>query len=142
MKKLTILALSITLLILTSMANAKPPTNIIGSWSCKDATTGDPNVLVSFNNLGVFTASGNLASISVNHGSWVRTGLNTFNSTDLAFIYDTNGIADSIAKTNATNTMPDENNLSVKFEITITDLAGNVIAIESAEATCERIQVE
>jgi hypothetical protein len=38
--------------------------------------------------------------------------------------------------------MTDINNLTAQFEISITDLEGNVVSTQSASATCARIQVE
>ena len=142
-KKIAVLALSFTLLIaLTGMANAQP-TQIVGSWKCYDNENNENVVfLVSFNAEGVFTASPNLASVSVNHGVWKRTGLNTFDSTDFAFIYDDDGNAVQLQKTNAETTMSDNNNLTAEFDITITNLDGTVVDEIEAAATCERIQVE
>jgi hypothetical protein len=70
-KKAAVFALSFTLLIaLTGIAQALPPNQIIGSYSCE--ADGMTVFLVSFNTQGVFTATSNDASVSVNHGSYKR----------------------------------------------------------------------
>jgi len=75
-----------------SNAVAAPPTNLVGSWLCK---AGDiPVFLVNFN------PGGNLSGIDAlpfdesegppargYYGTWRRTGLTTFESEDLAFLY-------------------------------------------------------
>jgi hypothetical protein len=124
---------------LNGVAIAQPPTELVGSWRCE--SDGTVSFLVTFNLGGVFTASGNQLYTSVNHGAWQRTGLRTFSSTDLAFIYDPDGNAEYIQVTDAITTMSDNNNLTADFEITIRDLAGNVVETATASAVCNRIEV-
>jgi hypothetical protein len=125
--------------ILNGVAIAAPPTNLVGSWRCESG--GTVSFLVTFNLGGTFTASGNNLYTSVNHGAWQRTGLHTFSSTDLAFIYDGTGNAEFIQITDADTTMSDNDNLTANFDITITDLDGHVVETLTASADCERITV-
>lgn len=132
--------LSFTLLMaLSGMAKAQPSTDIVGSWSCE--SDGILTFLATFNQGGVFTASSNQLFISVNHGSWQRTGLDTFRSTGLAFIYDSAGNANFIQKINALATMSDNQNLTADLEITITALDGMVVETLTTTAACERIRL-
>ena len=66
---------------------------LVGSWQCtgqRDAT--GLQFLTTFNQGGTFTVSFSSQAFSETHGNWRRTGLRTFQSTDLAFIYE-NGVA-------------------------------------------------
>jgi len=120
------------LMALSGMANAGgPPTILVGSWGCD--LQGETVFLASFNLEGTFTASGNTGDTSVNYGVWERTGLDTFISTDLAFIFE-GGI---IQKTNASIEMSDNDNLTADLVIVIN--GGDPIEIE---ITCKRIQVD
>ncbi len=76
----------------------------------------------------------------MNHGVWERTGHDTFVTKDLAFIYGADGKTAFIQETDGTETLPDNDTLNAVFEITITDLDGNVVDSFSVSATCTRIQ--
>jgi hypothetical protein len=78
-------------------------TQLVGSWLC-GGTGGLAGFrfLTTFNQGGTFTVSFSDKVFSETHGVWKRTGLTTFASTDQAFMYDVNGVADRIQTVDAT----------------------------------------
>ena len=137
-KSMLCLALLIALI---GSANAQgPPTNLVGSWKC-NAVDVPGMFLVNFNEGGTFTASGHDLTTSVNYGVWKRAGLKTFESKDLAFIYDENGTAEFIQETKGITTMSDNDNLTAILDITIYDLDDNKISEDSVSLCCTRTQI-
>lgn len=127
-KSLLCLAL---LMALIGTANAEgPPTNLIGSWQCK---VGDDVVfLVNFNQGGTLTASGPDLTTSVYYGAWKRTGLNTFESKDFAFIIDT----ECILETDTSMTMSDNDNFDA-----VATISDSCNGTEVVEFTCTRTKI-
>jgi hypothetical protein len=120
------------LVALVGTANAGPPTNLIGSWQCE--VEGDVVVfLVNFNQGGTLTASDFDPNTSDFYGTWKRTGLNTFESTDYTFDIPNQ----CIVETYTTNTMV--NNDTISAEAKIKDCDGNIT--EQPTLTCTRIQI-
>ena len=127
-KSLLCLAL---LMALIGTANAEgPPTNLIGSWQCN--VDNDVVFLVNFNQGGTLTASGPDLTTSVYYGAWKRTGLNTFESKDFAFIIDT----ECILETDTSMTMSDNDNFDAEAT-TISDCNGT----EEVSFTCTRTKI-
>ena len=137
MRKRTILKALLGLAMLIAVIGwaPGPPTNPVGSWIC------GTDFLVTFNQGGTFTASAGDITSSVNHGVWQKTGLRTFESKDLAFSYGAEGTTEFIVETYTANTMVDADNLDADFDVTITDLDGNVVDSLSASGTCTRIKL-
>lgn len=127
-KSMLILSLLIAL-IGTTNALAQP-TNIVGSWQCA-VEEGDVVFLVTFNLDGTLTATDSASATSDYHGTWRRTGLNTFESTDFSFY---NGC---VIETYTTNTMP--NNNTINADAVIKDCEGNMTG--QPELTCTRINI-
>ncbi|MDL1983494.1 MAG: hypothetical protein LWX54_04775 [Deltaproteobacteria bacterium] len=127
-KSLLCLAL---LMALIGTANAEgPPTDLIGSWQCK---VGDDVVfLVNFNQGGTLTASGPDLTTSVYYGDWKRTGLNTFESKDFAFIIDT----ECILETDTSMTMSDNDNFDA-----VATISDSCNGTEVVSFTCTRTKI-
>ena len=127
-KSLLCLAL---LMALIGTANAEgPPTNLIGSWQC---SVGDDVVfLVNFNQGDTLTASGPDLTTSVYYGAWKRTGLNTFESKDFAFIIDT----ECILETDTSMTMSDNDNFDA-----VATISDSCNGTEVVSFTCTRTKI-
>jgi hypothetical protein len=128
-KSLLCLAL---LMALIGTANAEgPPSNLIGSWQCK--VGNDVVFLVNFNRGGTLTASDFDPNTSDFYGTWKRTGLNTFESTDKSFDITNQ----CLVETYTINTIL--NNDTISAVATIKDCDGNIT--EPPKLTCTRIQI-
>lgn len=129
-KSMLILALLITLIGITN-AQAQP-TNIVGSWKC--GVDGAAVFLVTFNLDGTLTATDGDTATSDYHGTWKRTGLNSFESTDYSFYIP----GQCIVETYTINTMTDNN--TIKANAVIKDCDGNMTT-GLPELTCTRIPI-
>ena len=130
------------LIALIGTANAQGRrTVLVGSWKC-NAEDVPGLFLANYNEGGTFTASGHDLTTSVNYGEWKRTGINTFESQDLAFIYDENGTAEFIQESAARISMPDNDNLTAILYITIYDLDNNKIDEDSVSLCCRRTKIQ
>lgn len=116
---------------------------IVGSWKLVDDNTGD--MFFGTYNGGrysgtvMFTTPSN--SISLTHGMWRRTGPRTFADTDSAFIFDENGVANSIITFRAEIEVNGDSGF-FNFEFDIKDLEGNLLDEGASSATGTRIRVE
>ena len=129
----------VMLIAFSGMVNASPPTNLVGSWSCE--LGGDIFAFANFNQDNTLATSSALSNVSSAHGTWLRTGLTTFVSKDLAFIYDSGGAAEFIQTVEADIAMSDNDNLTSTLEITIAVVDGVVVSTDSVPVSCTRTQI-
>jgi hypothetical protein len=116
---------------------------LVGSWQCM-GTGGLAGFafLTTFNTGGTFTVSFSNKILSETHGVWVRTGRNTFVSTDKAFIYDAAGLAERVQTVQASYVIPTPTDLVIDIDAVITQLDdGTVLDAFKAVVNCERILI-
>jgi hypothetical protein len=116
---------------------------LVGSWQC-EGTGGLAGFrfLTTFNTGGTFTVSFSNKILSETHGVWVRTGRNTFVSTDKAFIYDDAGIADRVQTVQASYVIKNPTDLVIDIDAVVTSIAdGSVVMAFPAVVSCKRLLI-
>ncbi|MEM9552821.1 MAG: hypothetical protein AAGC60_01060 [Acidobacteriota bacterium] len=138
--KLALLALVV--LLAAPAAFASPPT-LEGSWrttSTLDGATESTPGLFTFAKGGTLIASNNTDTTGNGHGTWKRLAGRTFAATNIAFVYDSNGVATQIFETEITFRVSwSGNTFRATFETSVQTLDGTVLATASGTATGERI---
>ena len=119
-------------------------TQLVGSWRCggTGGLTGF-RFLTTFNQGGTFTVSFSDKVFSETHGVWKRTGLTTFASTDQAFMYDVNGVADRIQPVDATYKIMSATALRIDINGVVTRFSdGAVLMTFPAVVNCTRMLIK
>jgi len=114
--------------------------SIVGSWVCEE--NGVPGFLINFGAGGDLIGTAPAPSLSTIHGSWKRTGRETFDSSDIAFLLDGSGNTQFILRSNATSTLTSRDSFVSSIDVFVVDLSGNVVDTSTDEAACTRIPVE
>lgn len=91
------LVLLASTLVALASANDKGPFTLEGSWLIVDDNTG-ARFLGAFTAGGVHLLSAGQVGSSTAYGAWRQTGLGTFSSTVIAFVFDDKGITQFIQK--------------------------------------------
>ena len=90
LKRLSVLVVLMCLVMAVTLApttaEAQPPSNLSGSWEVFDDNS-PARFLLTFNSGGTLVVSTADFDVGNGHGSWLRKGQTTFESTDLAFIF-------------------------------------------------------
>lgn len=116
--------------------------NLVGSWQCTGSRDAEGfSFLTTFNEGGTHTVSANLGE-GETHGNWRRTGLRTFESTDLTFIYE-NEVATVIQLAHADYLIQSPDRLRIDLVVDRRSIADGkrVILLEEFLVNCNRIRI-
>jgi hypothetical protein len=128
----------------TQSVNPALGTTLVGSWRCA-GTGGLDGVrfLTTFNAGGTFTVSFSDKVFSETHGVWKRTGLRSFASTDQAFLYAANGVADRIQTVDATYAIQTPVDLAITISGVVSQLADDAVVLQfDAVVNCKRMLID
>ena len=130
--------LASTLVTLTS-ANDEGPFTLVGSWLIIVDSTGD-RILATFTEGGIHMLNTGQAGISTGYGAWKQTGLGTFSSIVIAFIFGADGKTQFIQKGIAAPELaPDGQSFTSPLVIEISGLDGTVVDTIRATISARRI---
>ncbi len=107
--------------------------SLVGSWNCLGTGNGGLGglpFLITFHEENTYNVALPRKSQSETHGTWKRTGRNTFKSSDLSIGYDANGIANALQTVTATEEVTSNTTMNVNVSGVVRGLASGTVFVQ------------
>jgi hypothetical protein len=110
--------------------------DLVGSYRC----TGSVEALSTWNNDNTFTVSMGMPNTSTGHGTWHRTGPDTFRSTNDVLFFQPDGSVIRLVA-DGEGQLDDNNGFDMDLDFNFYTMDGTLVDTDSASEYCSRIDV-